>query len=328
MAKRHLHPIMIAAVAVMVALVLPCTADETLPATQENVVQDTGSTAPPIVPVVQDALYKIQAEDILQIDVWGEPTLQKIQLQVTPDGNIDVAYIGNIKVAGMTTQDLSDAIKEKLKAAEILVDPKVQVTVISVHKLQVRVLGQVQRPGLVEVKDGDTVIEAIAQAGSYIPDVSDLEGATITRRDSEKSEPLNLKALFQKGDLSQNLVLKTGDIIYIPEDTKNKFYVMGEVIRPGQYQLRDNTTILGAIMLAGSSTPRASMKSTVLIRNGQRVPVDMAKLIGKADVTQNVPLEPGDVVYVPETHKPDWGKIGQILNAITSLSFVRRYGLF
>lgn len=328
MIKRHLSLLLAISALLAGAMTASVAADNNTPAAPNATPPPAEAAKSDVVAV--DPLYEIQPEDALQVDVWGEPTLQRIQLQVTPDGYINVAYIGDVKASGLKAQDLANAIGQKLIDADILRSPKVQVTVLSVHKLKVSVLGQVNRPGQVEIKDGDTVLEAIAVAGSYTPDAY-LEGATITHSGNE-TEPLNLKALLHNGDLSHNMKLKKGDTIYIPEDNTNKFFVLGEVLRPGQYQLRDNTTILSAISQAGGPTPRGTLKSTVLIRGDlkspERVPVDVAKLMGKADLTQNVDIKPGDVVYVPETSKPDWNKISQILNVISNVGFIRRYGLF
>jgi len=275
--------------------------------------------------------YRIAPEDVLQIDVWGEPDLEKIQVQVTPDGKIHVPYIGPMHVQGKTQQQVANDIAEAFVKEELLVSPKVNITLLSMHRPTVRVLGQVGRPGLVEFKEGDTIMEAIAQAGSYTADAY-LEKATLTRKDSTEPIPVDLKALFYKGDMSQNLKLEKGDTIYIPEDTVNKYYVLGEVMRPGLFQLRENVTVLSAVMAAGGPTPRGKMKGTMLIRgdikNPQKVPVNLAELIDKGDVKQDIPLEPGDVVYVPESNKPDWNKVSTFLSALISVGYLRRYGLF
>ena len=68
--------------------------------------------------------------------------------------------------------------------AQILIEPKVQITIINLHKPTMRVLGRVQRPGEVQFKDGDRLMDAIADAGSYTDDAM-LEKATITHKGSD-----------------------------------------------------------------------------------------------------------------------------------------------
>ncbi|MBI2841777.1 MAG: SLBB domain-containing protein [Armatimonadetes bacterium] len=280
---------------------------------------------------VAEGDYRLAADDVIEMNVWREPDLSKKQIQITSEGNITVPYLNTvIEAAGLTQQELCQRIAEEYVKAEILIDPKVEINLIIRHKMTVWVLGQVQRPGVVNFKEGDAVSNAIAEAGSYTAEAR-LESAQLTRRGSDRPVTLDLHKLYFDGDLSQNYELQEGDVIYIPEDTYNRYYVMGEVMRPGLYFLRDNASVLSAVNQAGGATPRGSLKGTMLIRgdikNPEKRSVNLKKLID-GDISQDVKLEAGDIVYVPETSKPDWGKISQVLSALTSLGYIRRFGLF
>lgn len=275
--------------------------------------------------------YRFAEEDIIQLDVWGEPELTKLQMQVTPDGKVNIAYLGEMQVAGLTRTELTDRIAKKFEEEGILINPKVQLTIIKMHEPTARVLGEVQRPGAIIFKDGDTILDAVAQAGSYT-DNAMLEKATITPKNSDISVPIDLKKMLH-GDLTQNYPLQKGDTIYIPpEDYQNKIYVFGQVLKPGIYALKDKTTVLSAISLAGGPTQRGALRSTIIVRGDpakpERVACDLTKLFDKADLSQDIPLQPGDAVIVPETKRPDWSIISQVLNAITSISYIRRLGIF
>lgn len=284
------------------------------------------STPPPI---VSDANYRIAEEDVLRMDVWGEPQLSNIQIPVTPGGMISVPYLGDVKAAGLTQAELAKEIAKRLADAQILYEAKVQISVYQLHQPQVRVLGAVQRPGSFPFKTGDTVLDAIAQGGSYADDAM-LESATLTRKGSEESIPINLRKLFD-GDLTQNYVLEDGDKIYIPhEDYNNKIYVLGQVNRPGQYSLKENTTVLAAISLANGQTADASIKNTIIVRgdpsNPTRVKCNLPALFDKGDMSQNIVLQPGDIVVVPSAKKMPWNTIAQIVNTATNLAWLRRVG--
>lgn len=313
-----------AAVAVCSLASLAVAADDNPPTVDAN----AASTPPP----TADKDYRIASEDVLRLDVWGEPQMSNIQMQVTPDGKVNMAYIGEMQAAGLTQDELTQAIVKKLADAGIIYDAKVQISILELHKPEVRVLGSVQRPGSFPFKDGDTVLDAVAQGGSYTPDAY-LEGATLTHKGSDKSIPINLKKLLA-GDTSQpNYKLERGDVIYIPpSDYKNKIYVLGQVNRPGLYDLKDNTTLLSALTLASGPTDRGSVRNTVIVRGDrskpQRVSCNLSKLFDKGDLSQDVALQPGDVVIVPETKKPDWNKIAQIVGTIVNVSYIRRLGLF
>ncbi len=265
------------------------------------------------------------------MDVWGEPQLTGAQLVVTSSGTVSLPYVGEVKVAGLTTAEVERIVAQKLEEAEILADAKVQISLIHIHRPKARILGAVRRPCAFEFKEGDTVLEAIAQGGSYADDAM-LEAATLTRRDSDEVSKIDLRRLFA-GELNPNdYKLRDGDAIYIPhEDYNNKFYVFGQVYRPGQYSLKDKTDVLTAISLAGGQLPRASVRNTVVVRadadgKPQRVKANLTRLFDKGDLTQNIMLESGDIVIVPETKTPDLAKIGQIINAIVNIGVLRRYG--
>lgn len=275
--------------------------------------------------------YLLAPDDVIEINVWREPDLSRKQIQVSTEGNIVVPYLNlPIKAAGLTPQALAQKIGEEYVKAEILVNPRIDVTLMIKHKMQVWVFGQVQRPGVIPFLEGDNVASAIAEAGSYTPDAR-LEMAQITHRGADKPMVVDLKKLYRDGDQSQNYQLQEGDVIYVPEDTFNRYYVIGEVQRQGMYSLKENTTVLSAVYQAGGQTERASMKSVMLIRGDMQHPekrvVNLTKMT-QGDLSQDVRLEAGDVVYVPETSKPDWRKISELLNVVTSIGVIRRYGIF
>ena len=276
-----------------------------------------------------DTGYKLQIEDSMRILVWGEPNFTSDHVVVDPNGDISVPQAGSMPAVGLTVSELTDNIKKRL--TKWLNDPKVQVTVDIFRKPKVSVLGQVNRPGLQEIKMGDKVMEAIASAGSFT-EMAYLEQAYLTHKGSDERVPLNLRKLFKEGDLSMNFALQDGDTIYIPEDTTNKYFVLGEVQRPGMYRLKQDVSVVEALSTAGGPTQRGTLKSACILRgdakNQQRLPVNIDKLLKKADMAQNVALQPGDVIYVPETSKPDWNKISGMISAIVNSSYlIRIWGL-
>lgn len=294
-----------------------------------NTPTPAAESAPSPPAIVTDVNYRIVAEDVLRLDVWGESQLSAMQFQVTPGGTINVPYLGEIQVLGFTQTEIASKIAKMLADQDIIYDAKVQVSLISLHKPQVRVLGAVLRPGSYEFKDGDTVFDAVAQGGSYRDDAM-LEAASLTHKDSDEPIPVNLKKLFA-GDLSQNYELVNGDVIYIPhEDYNNKIYVLGQVNRPGQYSLKDNTTILSAVSLAGGANDRGSVRETVLLRgdpaNPERIKVNFKKLFDTGDMSQDLVLSPGDVVVVPDSKKFDWNRVSQLVSTVVNLSYLRRVG--
>ena len=268
--------------------------------------------------------YLIQKEDVLRISILGEPEMASEQV-VDPKGSINMSLLGSVYAEGLTRKQLTDKLAAGL--SKYFVEPKIQVTLAQFRRPKVYVVGRVNRPGLYEFRQGDRVMEAIAQAGSF-PETAYLEGATLTHRDSKESIPLNLRKLFYEGDMSQNAVLQDGDTIYMPEDVTNRYFVLGEVYRPGKYELKEKLSVIDAISMAGGVTERGNARTTYIIRGDpkspQRIKVDVTKFLKSADLTQNVALLPGDVIYVPGSSKPDWGKISGMLSVIVNTGYLAR----
>jgi polysaccharide export outer membrane protein len=264
--------------------------------------------------------YLIQTEDILRMSVLGEPELVTEQV-VDPKGDINIPLAGTIHAVGLTRQQLTDTIT--LALSKYLVEPKVQLTLSQYRRARVYVMGMVNRPGVVELKPGDRVMEAIAQAGSFTREAY-LEGSMITATGSQESVKLDLHKLFYQNDMTQNVSLHDGDTIYVPENLDNKYFVLGEVARPGPFPLKEHVTIIDAITGAGGATPRARANTTFIIRGKERIKVDISRFLKSADLSQNIALMAGDVVYVPETNKPDWNKISGIISVIVNSSYLAR----
>ena len=147
-------------------------------------------------------------------------------------------------------------------------------------------------------------MDLIALAGGYTVD-ADVKRVKLIR--SGKTFFINLYDIIEKGDASLNVIIDDGDVVDIPElpEYGERVYVMGEVAIQGVYPLEDAQDLLAAISLAGSITRLAKEENTLVVRaqeSGKEPLVmmaDMKALLRKADLSQNVRLQDGDLVYVP-----------------------------
>ncbi|GBC94747.1 hypothetical protein HRbin16_00531 [bacterium HR16] len=272
-----------------------------------------------------DDTYRIQRDDVLQITVVEDPNLTR-EMVVAQDGTINLPVVGTITVRGLTAGEVAEKIRLALIEAQFLRDPHVSVSIRVVNRPRVAVLGMVQRPGSYEFKEGETIMHAISMAGSFDPDRALLKDALLRRKRADGTEeviPLDLEKMFFKGDLSQNYRLQPDDVIFIPEDVVNRIYVLGKVMRPGLYPWKSSTTVLEAINRAGGQHEKGTLSKVYVIRPNpnapdkpQRIVVNLLKLIDKGDTSQDIPLQPGDTVYVPEVKKPDWNQIYSIVATV------------
>jgi polysaccharide export outer membrane protein len=163
-------------------------------------------------PVAPD--YVIGPEDLLLVSVWKNETLSR-QLPVRPDGKISMPLLHDIDAAGFTPLQLRDKIAKAL--AEYMPNPEVSVTVLEVRSYRVSVLGEVQRPGVLQLKAPTTVLEALAMAGGF-RDFASPSKIIIFRKD-EKGETRRLRFNYNRAVGSageENLTLRSGDVVVVP----------------------------------------------------------------------------------------------------------------
>ncbi len=194
------------------------------------------------------------------------------------------------------------------------------------RRTQVNIVGQIARPGSYDYKDDMRVLDALTLAGGVL-ETSDLNAATLIH--DGKEQKLDLEALLRRGDLKSNAKLSPGDRILIPE-LVNRTYVFGAVGRPGYYLFKPGDRILDALNGAGGPMRDADMKriNRIRLEKGAAKPalttVNMDLFFKKADITANLLLEPGDVVYVPNSKRtlglPD------ILSAFTGIQTLSAVG--
>jgi polysaccharide export outer membrane protein len=222
-----------------------------------------------------------------------------------------------------TSLDLSEPLKMAGKDPVLLPDD----TLIVTEATRINVVGQVQNPGPVVYRPNMTVLDALQGAGGIKED-SDLDHALIKR--GYVSVPVNLYALLRNGEMEQNVQLQPGDSVYIPE-RRNRVYVFGAVNKPGFYFVRPNDKLLDVLEQAGGMTPEADAKMVRYIQVGKnkdianKFIVDLDQLFQKGDSTKNIPVQPGDVIYVSFRRKPvSWGDLNNILGTLNILFFNAR----
>jgi polysaccharide export outer membrane protein len=159
--------------------------------------------------------YIIGPEDILQITVWKNESLSRT-LPVRPDGKISMPLLHDIHAAGLTPMQLRDKIANAL--GEFMPNPEVAVTISDVRSYRVSVLGEVQKPGQLQLKADTTVLEAIALSGGF-RDFASPGKIMILRKDSTGTTqkiPFNYNRVVKDNRSQDNVTLKSGDVVVVP----------------------------------------------------------------------------------------------------------------
>jgi polysaccharide export outer membrane protein len=157
--------------------------------------------------------YVIGPDDVLLVTVWKNDTLSK-QVPVRPDGKISLPLLHDIQAAGLTAMQLRDKVAVAL--AEFMPNPEVSVMITEVRSYRVSVLGEVNKPGVLQLKAETSILEALAMAGGF-RDFASPSKITVFRKDSYGNTH-KLRFNYNKalrGD-EDNLALKTGDVIVVP----------------------------------------------------------------------------------------------------------------
>src|SRR5947209_6021456 len=139
-----------------------------LPATPADATDPAKMAAPGVTlpTVVTDKSYIIGAEDVLTVQIWGDPRLSGSFL-VRPDGRISMNLIGEVMAMGQTPLQLETAIGEMLKGKEILNKPQVTVQVTQINSKKYYILGEVLKPGPNPLLVPTRILEALVNAGGF-----------------------------------------------------------------------------------------------------------------------------------------------------------------
>jgi len=245
-----------------------------------------------LVSAVQANEYLVGPGDVLSIDVYDNDDLAT-KVRVSTAGTIVMPLIGQVKVQNMTVDAITDKIT-RLLADGYLVRPQVNVFVEEFRSKKAVVLGNVRNPGLVELSGPTNFLELVSKAGGMDKDAGDT--ATVQHKDGKGGAAvsvIDLRALIDKGDLSQNMQIQDGDTVFVSKS--GMCFITGEVEDPGTYGCGEDTTVLKLVALAGGFTGKASKSGINLVR----IVDDVKKVYKNVDVY--TALKHNDVVVVPES---------------------------
>jgi len=162
--------------------------------------------------------YLIGPGDQLSIFVWRQPELS-VDVPVRPDGRISTPLVGDTIAVGKTPSQLANEIERVL--AEYIREPEVNVIVqdfVGTFGAQIRVLGQAVEPRAIPFRDRMTLMDAIIEAGGLTEFAAGNRSKVIRTIDGESQEiRVRLDDLMNKGKLKENMLMRPGDIIVIPE---------------------------------------------------------------------------------------------------------------
>jgi polysaccharide export outer membrane protein len=286
--------------------------------------------------------YRVGAGDTVLVAVYGHPELSIAPyagstlsaqgarlsgLVIDNDGSIQFPLLGSVQVAGKTADQLRSFLERDL--AVYVKEPKVTVQVVFNGSIRYYLLGQFAQPGLKYSDRPLRLLEALSLGGSVLLDRASLRTAYVAR--GSKRLPIDFRRLVLDGDLRQNIKLRSGDVILVPDKTSEQAFVFGGAHdsnpKGGAVQfINGRLTLLQALAQAGfgfRERTQGRLSETYVIRSegarGELFIVDATKILsGEAAPFE---LAPGDVVYVPLTALASWNEaLSQILPTLQTVS--------
>jgi len=221
-------------------------------------------------------VYHIGPNDVLRIQVYGEEDLS-VERKVGGDGKVDYPLLGQIRVTGLTTEEIQRDLMARLGAG-YLKHPQVTVTIVRHRNFYVN--GEVKTAGAFPYEEGLTVQKAISLAGGFTERASKTD-LRVERRHDREVELIHV---------APTAIVMPDDLIVVA--TAQRFYVNGEVRKPGDYGYERGLTLHKAITMAGGFTEKASKQPKVLrIVDGEERTLELAL---------DAPVLPDDIIVIAQ----------------------------
>jgi polysaccharide biosynthesis/export protein len=229
---------------------------------------------------INKANYVLGPGDQLQLNMYGQTDLFTGPSTVLVDGTISLPFVGQVPVAGKTVTEVEATVTERYK--RYFKRPYVTIVLVKPRQLTLAASGEVVKPGTYPFAGIDqipTVSQLLKLSGGVTPS-ADLRNVQVRRSrfgesGSYENISVNLMKLIQEGDISQDIRMRDGDIVFVPVATRPSLAdfaaavdssfaatnteplniaVIGEVFRPGPYTVQASNTVVGAAGTQGTTT--------------------------------------------------------------------------
>lgn len=255
------------------------------------------------------------------ISVYGVPDLTQ-RFRVNSGGEISLALIGTVQVAGLTADQVQEAVEKRYTDGGFLKNPHVTVTVKDYTTQGITVLGEVMRPGTYSALNVRRLFDAFLAAGGLSPRAGNT--VTVTHGTDNKVHTYSLTS-DPVQSVANNVAVQPGDTIIVSR--AGIVYVLGEVTRPGGFVIdnpQGKMTLMQAMAMASGPTRMAALGKARILRRTEagleNKELDLKKVMTAKSA--DIPLQADDIIFVP----PSRGKLaaergaGSILSMVTQLA--------
>ncbi|HXI59039.1 MAG TPA: polysaccharide biosynthesis/export family protein [Polyangia bacterium] len=281
--------------------------------------------------------YRVGPGDTLLVAVFNHPELaiatytgaaggavaatngRTAGLYVDNDGTIQFPLIGTVKVAGKTSDELRLFLEDAL--SRYVKTPKVTVQILVSGSIRYYLLGQFVTPGIKYADRSMRLLEALSLGGSVILDRASLGSAYVMR--GGRRLPVNFRSLIRDGDTRQNIWLRGGDTIVVPDNVSDQAFVFGGAAGGNAHGgpvpfVNGRLDLLQALAQSGigfRERVQGRMSEVRVIRSegdrGQFFVVDVERIL-RGDAG-SFALAPGDIVFIPPSGVTSWNEAIQLI---------------
>lgn len=256
--------------------------------------------------------YIVGPGDEFQINFYGKDS-DSFEVEVDREGRLTIPKLSPVNVAGLQFSEVKKLVKAKIE--QEIIGVQAFVSMGRLRSMRILVLGEAYKPGSYSVSSLASVTHALFVSGG-ITEIGSLRNIQVKRR-GKVVAALDLYDLLTKGDSSNDIILQSGDVVFIPSVGK-QVTVSGLVKRPAIFELKQNETAKDLIRLAGGLKAEAFPQKTVIERYaGNSFKTVLTKDFSKTEISYQP--HDGDVIKVQ-------GSSEQLENAVTIMGAVSHPG--
>jgi protein involved in polysaccharide export with SLBB domain len=264
----------------------------------------------------------IMRGDRLNISILEAPELDRLY-PVAGDGTIDMGWIGVINVETLTPQEAAERI-ERVLVDSYFKKATVRVEVAQFVEGSLLVLGAVVQPGVIPFRGDEimTLVEVIGMSGGLSGSAAGNNVRILRWRPGQGMEreviTVDVQRMLETLDFSGDQFMRPRDIVMVPAlgagEGGGEFLALGQVGQPGFHPYTEGLDLIRAVARVGGIGEGAKMDSARLLRpkdgGGFKViPLDLGRLFGAADISLNIPVMPGDILFVPSHNQAVGGRV-------------------
>ena len=204
--------------------------------------------------------YLIGRGDQLKINFYGKES-ESYEVSVDREGRINIPNLSPVEVAGLTFGEIKELIKAKVE--QEIIGVKAFVSLGQLRSMRILVLGEAHKPGSYSVSSLTTVSHALFVSGG-VSEIASLRNIQVKRAGKVVAN-FDLYDLLIKGDSRNDIILKPGDVVFIPP-VGSQVAVEGLVKRPAIFELKNNESAQDLLKMAGGLKPEAYAQKAIVER--------------------------------------------------------------